>query len=198
MKKRKLMNIIIPAAFIIQFLLANFVFRNFPPVLSFALLVPFYLFVYVYFGKYKVIKYIAFVSIFTVMANVFLLSYMEIFPLYSNKIRLIGMVSYFGSIINLILAFILILSSEPKSKFLKGLFVFIVVTNYIFFSYYLIPFTGLLAAIFGPNEIDIELMLLVLQIVIYVLQFLIVLAQMIIIHKLDFQQEYEGKADNNQ
>ncbi len=194
MKKRTIFSLIIIVGFLAQFILANFVFRNFPPVISFILLVPFYLLTYLYYRRYKLITVICFISIFTLMANLFMLGYLGEFALYSNKIRLIGMVSFFGCLINNLLAFILILQVEPRSKFLKGLVVFIVLVNYFFFSYYLFPLTNILASIFGPNQVVIDNMLVILQIFLYVLQAFIVISQVIIIFKFDFEEEYYLKS----
>lgn len=194
MKKRTIFSLIILIGTILQFVLSQFVFEDFPAVLSYILIVPFYVIVYVYYPRYKIIRYIIFVSIFTVMAYTLMMGYLDTFPLYSRKIRLLGMVSFFGSIFNNILAFILLLQVEPKSRWLRTAIVFIVITNYFFFSYYIFSLTNLLIAFFGPDEQVIDQLLVILQIVIYALQFFIMIAQIIIIHVLDDEEEYYGKA----
>lgn len=197
MKKHRLFMLIIFVGTIIQFVLNNFVFSRFPGILSFILLVPFYLIVYIYYQRYKYIKYICFVSIFTVMANLFLLDYLNDFAMYTPKIRLIGMVSYFGSLINLLLGFIMLLQNEPKRKLIKGLFAFIIITNYVFFSYYFFPISGLVVAFFGPADQAVEITLIVLQIIQYVLQIFIMIAQLILIYILGSEEAYYQKARNN-
>lgn len=194
MKKRKIFTFIIIFGTLLQFVLANVVFNDFPGFLSYVLLVPFYLFVYLYYQRYKYIKYICFISIFTVMANLFMLDYLSMFPLWSNKIRLIGMVSFFGSLINNLLLFILILQPEPRGKLIKSLFAIIVLSNYFFFSYYLFPLTNILIAFFGPDEQAISTTLISVQVITYILQFVIMIAQVVIVQTLDREDEYYLKA----
>lgn len=194
MKKRTIFSLIIVFGTVLQFVLSQFVIEDFPAVLSYVLIVPFYVIVYVYYPRYRIIKYIIFISIFTVMAYTLMMGYLGDFPMYSSKIRLLGMVSFFGSILNNILAFVLLLQIEPKNRWLRTMVVFIVVTNYFFFSYYIFSLTNLLIAFFGPDDQVIDQLLFILQIVIYILQFLIMVAQVIIIHVLDNEEEYYGKA----
>jgi D-alanyl-lipoteichoic acid acyltransferase DltB (MBOAT superfamily) len=128
------------------------------------------------------------------MANVFMVYYLRSFPMYSPKIRLIGMVSFFGCIINNLLAFVMILQPEPKRKIIKGLVVFIVLANYLFFSYYIFPLTGILIAFFGPAEQAIETTILAVEVIGYILQLLIMISQMILIRLLGTEEDYYDKA----
>ena len=194
MKKRNIFMLVILIGTLAQFILGNFVFKDFPGIVSFVLLVPFYLIVYIYYQRYKYIKWICFFTIFTLMANVFMLDYLSIFPMYSTKIKLIGMVSFFGSIINNVLVFVFILQPEPKGKLVKSLITFIVLTNYFFFSYYIFPLTGILIAFFGPAEQAIDSTVVVVQIISYVLVIAVMIVQMILIKILDTEQEYYLKA----
>ena len=194
MKKRNIFILVIFLGTLTQFILGNFVFKNFSGIVSFVLLVPFYLIVYIYYQRYRFIKWICFFTIFTLMANVFMLDYLSIFPMYSAKIKLIGMVSFFGSIINNVLVFVFILQPNPKGKLLKSLFAFVVLINYFFFSYYIFPLTGILIAFFGPAEQAIESTVVVVEIIGYILVIAVMIAQMIIIKLLDTEEEYYLKA----
>ncbi|MBI9009773.1 MAG: hypothetical protein JEZ05_07065 [Tenericutes bacterium] len=194
MPKRKIVMLVIFFGTILQFIFANFVFKDFPAIISFVLLVPFYLIVYLYYQRYRYIKWIAFISIFTLLANLFMLDYLSDFQMYSSKIRLIGMVSFFGCLINNFLAFILLLQPQPKSRTIKLLVLFIVLINYFFFSYYIFSFTGILVAFFGPSDQAVNLTVAVVQVLVYIFQFAIMIVQMILVKLLGSEEEYYLKA----
>lgn len=185
MSRRNIYILLVFIFFVIQFVLGNFVLSDFNPILSFALLVPFYIIISVYHSKYKVIRYIGYLMIFVVLSNTFLYYYLGEFGLTTVKIMLIGRISYFGSIAAIILVFLLLLQNHPKNKLMRWSFVFITIFNYLFLSYYFIPLSSLLSRIFGPNPTDLVTLAIVLQIIRYIVSGLIMVAQLIIIYKLD-------------
>ncbi len=190
MRRRDIYIILIFIFFVVQFVLANFVINDFSPILSFALLVPFYIIISVYQTKFKVIRYIGYTMIFVLLSNIFLYYYLGTFGLSTIKIMLIGRLSYFGSIFAIIMAFVLLLQSHPRSKLLKASFVFITISNYLFQSYYFIPFGSLLARIFGPNPTDLVTLSIVLVVLRYITWGLIMLSQLIIIYKMDRESKF--------
>lgn len=191
MKKRYIFMLLIFLGTTAQFLLNTFLPGDIPSLISFLLLVPFYLIVYLFYSKNKLIQFICFVAIFTVMANVFMLGFLGQYSMNSSKIILIARVSYFGSILNILLAFLLILQVQPRNKVLKGSFFFIALTNWIFFSYYVFYFVNLLTQIFGTSIQETERTVFVFGIVSIVMQFLIMIAQMVIVYILDKEEEDE-------
>jgi hypothetical protein len=130
------------------------------------------------------------------MANIFMLDYLNIFPMGSPIIKLLQMVSFFGSLINNILVFFFILQIEPKGKLIKGLLVFIVFTNYFFFSIYTFSLTGILVSFFGPTEQATNSTILAIGIIRYILTIAIMIAQIILIKHLDTEEEYYLKTKN--
>jgi len=144
----------------------------------------------VYHTRFKIIRYIGYLMIFVLLSNVFLYYYLQTFGLYTVKIMLIGRISYVGSILAIILSLLLLLQNHPKSKVTKALFVFITIFNYLFLSYYFIPFGSMLGQIFGPNPTDLVTLSIVMQVLRYVTWGLVMLAQLIIIHKLDKDQKF--------
>lgn len=189
MKKRYIFMLLILVGTVTQFLLDTFLVSSVPSLISYLLLVPFYLIVYLFYSKNKTIRYICFIAIFTVMADIFMLGYLDQYSLHSDKIVFIARISYFGSILNIFLAFLLILQVKPRNKVLKGSFFFIALTNWIFFSYYVFSFLNLIISFFGTADQEIQRTVFVFNIVMIVMQFLIMIAQMIIVYILDKEEE---------
>ncbi|MBN2540730.1 MAG: hypothetical protein JXB08_04320 [Bacilli bacterium] len=177
--------IIVALSAILQIGLGDLLIQNFSPLLSFILLVPFYMIVFLYFRKYPIILWIAVISIFGLLSSVYLWHYLQDYALASAKIRLVGRFSYILGIAENIAVFILVLQSRPKSNLLKGLFVFVALTHYALLSYYRIPISNILAGIFGPNPVDLQTMYFVIAIVAIIAKGVIMLVQVWIIYLLD-------------
>jgi len=103
---------------------------------------------------------------------------------------LIGRISYFGSFLAIILALLLLLQNHPKNKLLRASFIFISLANFLFLSYYFIPFSNLLAQIFGPNPTDLVTLAITLEVMRYISWGLVMIAQLIIILKMDKETKF--------
>lgn len=188
MSRRKIFTLIILLGTLTQFVLGNFVFEDFPAIISYILLVPFYLIVYLYYQRNIFIKLVVFISTFTLLANLFMLDYLGDYSLYSNKVRLISMFSYIGCVINNILVLASLLKNTPKSKWIKFSFIVIVYTNFIFFSYYYFPFVNNLTLFFGTRNYTIRLTMYIANIFRLCMYAVVLIAQMIAINKLEKEE----------
>ncbi len=197
MKKRKIFSWMIIIGTLMQFILANFIFTDFPGFISFVLLVPFYLCLYLFYQRYKYIKWIGFIGVFSMMGFIFLMSFIPEFPMWSNKIKLMGMFSYFGSLINIGLALVFLLQVEPKNRWIKGLTFFIVISNYLFISYFTFSIQNVLVSFFGPSETIVVTTLFVYKIITYIFQILVMIAQVVLVNILDREDEFYKKAEKN-
>ncbi len=189
MRKRNVFILVVAITTIVQMILGDFLIRDFSPLLSFVLLVPFYMILFLYYRKYRQILLITVISIFALLSSVYLWYYYPDYGVATAKIRLIGRFSYLLGIAENIACFLLVLQNRPKSKTLKGLFVFIALSHYVFFSYYQFPIDNILIGIFGPNPADITTLFIVIQILVYIFKVLILISQLILIYLLDKDAE---------
>jgi hypothetical protein len=118
------------------------------------------------------------------------MSLLNYYSLGAPNMRLIGMVSFFGSIINMIIGFGIVLQAN-KNKFIALSFLFFSVINFFFASYYNFFLVDLLSSIFGPNQTDVADALLVLEIIYISLQAIIVILQSIIVYIFDKNQDMD-------
>ncbi len=190
MKKRYIFIPIILFAFIAHIFLTYFVFDEIKPLLSFLLTVPFYVIVYVYYRETKLVVSYSFIAIFTTLSYWIFMAFIDIFPLTAPNMRLIGLVSFFGSIINMMVGFGIVLQANKNKYIAVSLMVFAVI-NFFFASYYNFFLTDLIASLFGPNQARITEALFVLEMIYVGLQSLIVINQIIIIYLFDRHQELD-------
>jgi hypothetical protein len=106
--------------------------------------------------------------------------------------RLIGMVSFFGSIINLILTFGIVLQAN-KNKLIAVSLMFFAIVNFFFGSYYNFFLMDLIRALFGPIPSDIIHALQVMEFVYFFLQVIMVILQVIIIYIFDKNSDYDNQ-----
>lgn len=191
MKKRHLFIPIIILSLIGQLILYYFVFDEIYPLISFILTVPFYVIVYVFYRESKLITSYAFVSVFTTLSFWVFMSLIQVYSINSPNMRLIGLVSFFGSVINMIIAFGIVLQAN-KNRFVAICFLFFSVINFFFASYYNFFLTDLIASIFGPNPTDVVDALVVLEVIYVVLQVIIAILQSIVIYIFDRNQEMDS------
>jgi len=109
---------------------------------------------------------------------------------FSPNLRLVGIVSFFGSVINMIIGFGIVLQSN-RNRFVSLSIFLISIINFFFASYYKFFLEDLVAALFGPNPTGVNDALIVLEIFYVVLQFIIVIVQSIIIFIFDLNDEYD-------
>lgn len=190
MKKRYLFIPIIVISFVTHLILYYFVFDEINPLVSFLLTVPFYVIVYLYYRETKMVVTYCFISIFTTLSFWVFMSLLNYYSLGAPNMRLIGMVSFFGSIINMIIGFGIVLQAN-KNKFIALSFLFFSVINFFFASYYNFFLVDLLSSIFGPNQTDVADALLVLEIIYISLQAIIVILQSIIVYIFDKNQDMD-------
>jgi len=192
MKKRHIFIAIIVLSFISHSILYYFVFNEIMPLVSFLLTVPFYVIVYVYYRETKLVVTYSFISVFTTLSYWVFMSLLNFYNLNSPNMRLVGMVSFFGSVINLMIGFGIVLQAN-KNRFIALSFLFFAIVNFFFASYYNFFLKNLIASIFGPIQSDINDALVILEIFYFVLQFFIVIAQSIIIFIFDRNQQFNNQ-----
>lgn len=185
MKKRNIFMLVVCFGTILELVFHDLLFKNFPGFFSFFLLVPFYVIVYLYYNRYRYIKYMSFLGIFNVLSYTFLAYYIAQLDFYHRKVILIARTSTIGSILMFFFLFIMLLQDKPRNKATKYSFIFIVITSFLFHSYYRYILTVLLTQIFGPEGSAINMTIDVVDIVAIVSKLAILLAQLIIIYKLD-------------
>ncbi len=190
MKKRYIFIPIILLAFIAQTILTYFVFDEIKPLISFLLTVPFYVIVYVYYRETKLVVTYSFISVFTTLSYWIFVAFIEIYPLTAPNMRLIGLVSFFGSIINMMIGFGIVLQAT-KNKYIAVSLMGFAVINFFFASYYNFFLVDLFAALFGPNQARVTEALFVLEMFYLVLQAIIVINQVIIIYLFDKNQDLD-------
>jgi len=190
MKKRHLFIPIIIIFFLIHLYLYYFVFDEIRPLISFILTSPFYIIVFVYYRETKLLETFSFISIFTNLSFWMFLSLSSMYNFFSPNLRLVGIVSFFGSVINMIIGFGIVLQSN-RNRFVSLSIFLISIINFFFASYYKFFLEDLVAALFGPNPTGVNDALIVLEIFYVVLQFIIVIVQSIIIFIFDLNDEYD-------
>lgn len=190
MKKRHLFIPIIIIFFLIHLYLYYFVFDEIIPLISFILTSPFYIIVFVYYRETKLLETFSFISIFTNLSFWVFLSLSSMYNFFSPNLRLVGIVSFFGSVINMIIGFGIVLQSN-RNRFVSLSIFLISIINFFFASYYKFFLEDLVAALFGPNPTGVNDALIVLEIFYVVLQFIIVIVQSIIIFIFDLNDEYD-------
>ncbi|MDD3129718.1 MAG: hypothetical protein PHF05_00685 [Candidatus Izemoplasmatales bacterium] len=190
MKKRHLFIPIIIIFFLIHLYLYYFVFDEIRPLISFILTSPFYIIVFVYYRETKLLETFSFISIFTNLSFWVFLSLSSMYNFFSPNLRLVGIVSFFGSVINMIIGFGIVLQSN-RNRFVSLSIFLISIINFFFASYYKFFLEDLVAALFGPNPTGVNDALIVLEIFYVVLQFIIVIVQSIIIFIFDLNDEYD-------
>lgn len=188
MKKRYIFISIIILSFLAHTLLYYLVFNEVKPLISFLLTVPFYVIIWVYYRETKLIVNYAFISVFTTLSHWVFTSLINFYSINSPNMRLIGMVSFFGSIINLMLGFGIVLQAN-KNRLIALSFLFFSIINFFFASYYNFFLVDLISSIFGPNQSNIFDALVVLEIVYVVIQGVVVILQSVIIFIFDRNQE---------
>ncbi|PKK95571.1 MAG: hypothetical protein CVV60_00495 [Tenericutes bacterium HGW-Tenericutes-5] len=191
MKKRYIFIPIIILSLIGHLILYYFVFDEIYPLISFLLTVPFYIIVYVFYRESKLITSYAFISIFTTLSFWVFMSLIQVYSLNSPNIRLVGIVSFFGSVVNLMIGFGIVLQAN-KNRFIALSFLFFSIINFFFASYYNFFLVDLIASIFGPNATDVTDALIVLEVVYVVIQVIISILQSIIIYIFDRNQEMDS------
>jgi hypothetical protein len=189
MKKRFIFIPLIVISYLAHLYLYYFVFDEIRPLISFFLTVPFYVIMYIYYQETRLIVTFSFISIFTVMAYWFFLGFLEYYAFNAPNMRLIGIVSFFGSLINMVIGFAIVLNAN-RNKFIALSFLLFAVVNFIFASYYNFFFENLIRSIFGPDITDVNNALGAMEGLHVFLQVLIVGIQAVIIYKLDIYQEY--------
>ncbi len=192
MKKRYIFISLIVVSFALHSILYYFVFNEIMPLISFLLTVPFYVIVFVYYRETKLVVTYSFISVFTTLSFWVFMSLINFYNLSSPNMRLVGMVSFFGSIINLMIGFGIVLQAN-KNRFVAISFLLFAIVNFFFASYYNFFLKDLIASIFGPIQSDINDALVVLEIFYFALQVLIVISQAIIIYIFDRNQEFNRK-----
>jgi hypothetical protein len=190
MKKRFIFIPLIVISYLAHLYLYYFVFDEIRPLISFFLTVPFYVIMYVYYQETRLIVTFSFISIFTYMAYWFFLGFLKEFAFNAPNMRLIGIVSFFGSLINMVIGFAIVLNAN-RNKFIALSFLLFAVVNFIFASYYNFFFENLIRSIFGPDITDVNNALGAMEGLYVFLQILIVGMQAVIIYKLDINQEYK-------
>jgi len=191
MKKRYIFIPIIILSLIGHLILYYFVFDEIYPLISFLLTVPFYVIVYVFYRESKLITSYAFVSIFTTLSFWVFMSLIQVYSLNSPNIRLVGLVSFFGSVLNLMIGFGIVLQAN-KNRFIALSFLFFSIINFFFASYYNFFLVDLIASIFGPNPTDVTDALIVLEVIYVVLQVIISILQAVVIYIFDRNQEMDS------
>lgn len=191
MKKRYIFIPIIILSLIGHLILYYFVFNEIYPLISFILTVPFYVIVYVFYRESKLITSFSFLSIFTTLSFWVFMSLIQVYNLNSPNIRLVGLVSFFGSVINLMIGFGVVLQAN-KNRFIALSFLFFSIINFFFASYYNFFLVDLIASIFGPNPTDVTDALIVLEVVYVVLQVIISILQSVVIYIFDRNQEMDS------
>ncbi len=191
MKKRYIFIPIIILSLIGHLILYYFVFDEIYPLISFLLTVPFYVIVYVFYRESKLITSYAFVSIFTTLSFWIFMSLIQVYSLNSPNIRLVGLVSFFGSVLNLMIGFGIVLQAN-KNRFIALSFLFFSIINFFFASYYNFFLVDLIASIFGPNPTDVTDALIVLEVIYVVLQVIISILQAVVIYIFDRNQEMDS------
>ena len=191
MKKRHIFIPIIILSLVGHLILYYFVFNEIYPLISFILNVPFYVIVYVFYRESKLISSYAFLSIFTTLSFWVFMSLIQYYSLNSPNIRLVGLVSFFGSVINMMIAFGIVLQAN-KNRFIALSFLFFSVINFFFASYYNFFLVDLIASIFGPNASDVADALVVLEVIYVVLQVIMSILQAVIIYIFDSNQEMDS------
>jgi len=189
MKKRNIFMLIICFGTILEILFHDFLFNDIPGVFSFLFLVPFYIIVYLYYNRHKFIRYMSFLGIFNVLSNAFLAYYIILLGFYDRKVILIARTSTFGSIIMFLLLFIMLLQDKPKNKAIRYSFIFIIITSFLFHSYYKYILAVLLTGIFGPDSSAISTTIYVVDVIAIISKILIMMCQVLIIYKLDRSDE---------
>ncbi len=185
MKKRQVLMLIIFVCFAVEFILSEFVIGDFPPIVSFILLVPFFLMLY-FNPRYRSVRFLGLISIVCLLSNIYLNHYLlDGYSMGSYKIWIIAQFSFFSSFIANITAFVIILQTKPRDKYLKLLFLFITMSTLFLFSYYRFPIIGILTDVFGPNPIHIANVYWVVYYVQLVFRVLIMIAQLMAIYRMD-------------
>lgn len=197
MKKRYIFIPLIVLSFVAHTFLIYFVFDEVKPLISFLLNVPFYVIVYVYYRETKLVVTYAFISIFTTLSYWIFMAFMSVYSLTAPNMRLIGLVSFFGSIINMMVAFGIVLQAN-KNRFAAVSLMGFAIINFFFASYYNFFLVDLIAALFGPRQANVELALFVLEMIYLALQILIVISQTIIIYLFDKNQDMDKLTFNHE
>ena len=191
MKKRHIFIPIIILSLVGHLILYYFVFNEIHPLISFLLTVPFYVIIYVFYRETKMISSFSFLSIFTTLSFWIFMSLIQVYSLNAPNIRLVGIVSFFGSVVNLIIGFGIVLQAN-KNRFIAISFLLFAIVNFFFASYYNFFLTDLIASIFGPNPSDVADALIVLEVVYVVLQVIIAILQAIIVYIFDRNHELDS------
>ena len=191
MKKRYIFIPIIILSLVGHLILYYFVFDEIYPLISFVLTVPFYVIVYVFYRESKLISSYAFLSIFTTLSFWVFMSLIQDYSLNSPNMRLIGLVSFFGSVINMMIAFGIVLQANKNRFIAISLFLFSIIT-FFFASYYNFFLENLVASIFGPNPSVVADALVVLEVIYVILQVIMSIVQSIIIYIFDINQDMDS------
>ena len=189
MKKRYIFIPIIVLSMIAHNLLFYLVFDEIYPIISFLLNVPFYVILYVYYRESKLITAFAIISIFTTLAYWMFIGLSGTFTFNNPNMRLMGIISFFGSVANMVIGFMILLNAN-KLKFIALGFFLMAIINFIFASYYRLSFNGFIGSLFGTTQSDINYAITVLGFVYIGFQGLIAIIQSLIIYFFDKNQEF--------
>ena len=181
--KKYVFGALIMVSIIVKLILNNIGSIELSRILIFCLTVPFYVITFVYYRRSKLILAFVFVGIFSLLGYTFTLA--------SPMMKILGSISLFGSIINIGLAFAILLLTN-KSYSISILLMGLAIFNFLFLSYINYYLVELLFENLDMAEPQISIMenfLRYYNIVFIVVQFVLGIMQVSIIWILDHYQE---------